>query len=141
MIKSVIYKHPYDNGGNSSGIAEKINAPLIYIHAKEALKDFDSYDVVGIGVGYNTNKKYQQLLKFIEKFPVVKDKKAFIFYAIDLALESRLKKDFEKLLNLLESKGFEIINDFNITGFRTASILKCISEIANENEKIEEKNG
>jgi len=43
-----------------------------------------------------------------------------------------MKHDYELLLNLLENKGFEIMNDFNTKGFNTISILKCIAEINNQ---------
>jgi len=129
MVKPVIYIHPYDNRNLCYKIADKIKASIINIHAKSALIDFESYDIFGFGVGYDTGKNYPQLLKFVENLPNVENKKAFIFSTIVITSEKRMEKDYEKLLNLLKAKGFVIINDFNAKGFNTSSILKCISEM------------
>jgi hypothetical protein len=132
MVKSVIYIHPYDDKKLCCTIAEKIDAPIIYIHAKNALINFDSYDIIGFGVGIDTEKNYPQLLKFVESLPNVQNKKAFIFSTTGITSEKRMVKDYITLLNLLENKGFVIINDFNSKGFNTSSILKCITEMNNE---------
>jgi len=129
MAKSVIYLHPYDRTDLCCRIADKINASAFYINAKNALTDFDTYDVIGFGVGMDSSIKYQQLLKFVEKMPNVQNKKAFIFTTRGLTSETRMEKDYEAILNLLRNKGFEIMNDFNTKGFNTGSILKCIAEI------------
>ena len=132
MVKSVIYLHPYDNEGLCNTIAEKISAPIIYIHAKNALIDFDSYEIIGFGVGIDTAKNYSQLLKFVENLPSVQNKKAFIFSTVGITSEKRMEKDYVKILDLLKNKGFTIINDFTQKGFNASSILKCISEINNK---------
>jgi hypothetical protein len=129
MVKSVIYMHPYDNIKLCVTIADEINAKVFFIHAKNALTDFDTYNIIGFGVGYDSSKKYLQLLKFVEKLPNVENKNAFIFSTIGISSEKRMLKDYAVLLNLLENKGFTIINDFNNKGFNTSSILKCISEV------------
>jgi hypothetical protein len=134
MVKPVIYLHPYDNGNLCNAIADKISAPIIFIHAKNALIDFDSYDIIGFGVGIDTAKNYSQLLKFVENLPNVQNKKAFIFSTIGITSEKRMEKDYVKILNLLRNKGFVIINDFSQKGFNTSSILKCISEITNKDK-------
>jgi len=129
MAKSVIYLHPYEDHTLGYTIADKINAQVIFIHAENALSNFDTYDVIGFGVGMDTGKKYKQLIKFIEKLPNVKNKKTFIFTTRRITSEIRMKKDYEIILNLLGNKGFTIINDFNTKGFNTISILKCIDEM------------
>jgi hypothetical protein len=133
MVKPVIYLHPHDDKNLCYTIADKISAPVIFIHAKNALINFDSYDVIGFGVGFDTSKSYPQLLKFVENLPNAQNKKAFIFSTIGITSERRMTKDYVALLDLLRGKGFVIINDFNEKGFNTSSILKCISEINNEN--------
>jgi hypothetical protein len=132
MVKTVIYLHPHDSTGLCNTIADKINASIIYIHAKNALLDFDSYGIIGFGVGIDTAKNYSQLLKFVENLPSVQDKKVFIFSTIGITSEKRMEKDYVKILDLLKNKGFTIINDFNQKGFNGSSILKCISEINNK---------
>jgi len=77
----------------------------------------------------DTSKKYRQLIKFIEELPNVQYKKTFIFTTRRITSEIRMKKDYEIILKLLENKGFTIINDFNVKGFNTISILKCIVEM------------
>jgi hypothetical protein len=134
MAKPVIYLHPYDNRNLCYTIADKIKAPIIFIHAKNALADFDSYDIIGFGVGIDTAKNYSQVLKFVENLPNVQNKKAFIFSTTGITSEKRMEKDYVALLNLLKDKGFVIINDFNQKGFNASSILKCISEM-NNNKK------
>jgi hypothetical protein len=50
MVKSLIYLHPYEGHNLGYRIADKIKAQVIFIHAKNALTDFDTYDIIGFGV-------------------------------------------------------------------------------------------
>jgi len=137
MVKTVIYLHPYDNNHFCYTIADKINAPIIYIHAKNALIEFDNYDIVGFGVGINTGKNYSQIINFVEKLPNVQNKKAFIFSTNGISSEKRMTKEYKVLLDLLGNKEFSILNNFNADGFNMSSILKCIYEINSENSNFE----
>jgi len=132
LVKSVIFINGHDYLSNQdicNAISAKLNSPIIYIHSKKALMEFDIYDVMGFGIGINIGNRYQGMLKFVEKLPNVQNKKAFIFSTNKISSDKNMKKDHETLLNLLENKGFAIINDFNCKGFNTSNILKCINDL------------
>jgi hypothetical protein len=138
MGKSVIYINGYDYLSNQdicNTIAIKINAQIIYINAKNALMEFNAYDLIGFGVGINSGNHYKQILEFVGNLPNVQNKKAFIFCTSGIIhSEKHMIRDYKELLNLLENKGFVIMNDFNLKGFNTGNILKCINEINKDNQ-------
>jgi hypothetical protein len=71
---------------------------------------------VGFGSGIYGEKHHKQLLKLAEALPKVKKKKAFLFSTSGVPKigwsEEKVAKDHKKLREKLESKGYQIIDEF-----------------------------
>jgi flavodoxin len=85
------------------------------------------FDLVGFGSGISFGKHYKMLLEFADKLPSVTDKKAFIFSTS--GQPNNGPKFHKKLREALQSKGFNIVGEFNCTGFDTYGALKIFGGI------------
>ncbi len=92
----------------------------------EKLKDFK---LIGFGSGIYFAKHHQSLLKFVEGLPPMKGKKAFIFSTAGVKRRGYASNAHKKLRDLLKSKGFDIVGEFNCPGWDTYGILKLIGGI------------
>jgi flavodoxin len=80
------------------------------------------YDLVGFGSGIVFGKHHKVMLDLADKLPQVANEKAFIF---STSGQTGKTEKFHKLLKeKLQSKGFEIVGDFNCAGFDTYGLLK-----------------
>jgi flavodoxin len=88
---------------------------------------------VGFGSGIYGEKHHKQLLKLAEALPKVKKKKAFLFSTSGVPKigwsEEKVAKDHKKLREKLESKGYQIIDEFGCMGFNTNSFTKFFGGI------------
>ena len=85
------------------------------------------YDLVGFGSGISFGKHYKVLLDFADKLPTVTKKKAFIFSTSGQT--GKTSKFHKKLREALQSKGFDIVGEFNCAGFDTYGALKIFGGI------------
>jgi flavodoxin len=67
------------------------------------------------------------LLDFADKIPQVANKKAFIFSTSGET--EKMSKFHQKLRVKLQSKGFDIVSEFNCAGFDTYGFNKIVSGI------------
>jgi flavodoxin len=98
-------------------IAAKINASLIDVNTNSEPVELGIYDLIGFGAGIAGGKHYSQMLKYAEKLPNVQNKKAFIFSTSGTYNEKKMLGDHKSLRNILQNKGFVIINEFGCKGF------------------------
>ncbi|MEJ2243807.1 MAG: flavodoxin family protein [Candidatus Bathyarchaeota archaeon] len=82
------------------------------------------YDLVGFGAGIDSGKHYKQVLDFADKLPEVNNKNVFIFSTAALTKDKKRAKDHSALREKLESKGYQIVDDFQCKGFNTNSFMK-----------------
>ena len=85
------------------------------------------YDLLGFGSGISFGKHYKDLLDLAEKLPQVTDKKAFIFSTSGQT--GKTTKFHKNLREMLVSKGFSIVGEFNCAGFDTYGALKIFGGI------------
>jgi len=88
---------------------------------------FSEYDLVGFGSGISFGKHYKVLIDFADKLPPVTKKKAFIFSTSGQT--AKTSKFHQKLRELLQSKDFDIVGEFNCAGFDTYGVLKIVGGI------------
>jgi flavodoxin len=88
---------------------------------------FSEYDLVGFGSGISFGKPYKVLIDFADKLPPITKKKAFIFSTSGQT--AKTSKFHQKLRELLQSKGFDIVGEFNCAGFDTYGVLKIVGGI------------
>jgi len=79
------------------------------------------YDLLGFGSGVYYGKLNKSLLELADKLPQVTGKKAFIFSTSGRTGNG--PKFHQQLREKLQSKGFNIINEFNCAGFDTFGLL------------------
>ena len=124
MRALIIYKSVHH--GNTKKVAEVI-AKVLNADLKDAgnvnIEEVEKYEVIGIGSGIFFGKHHRSVLNFVERMPLMRHKKAFIFstrggtptWINHIALRRKLKE-----------KGFKIIGEFSCKGYDTFGILKYI---------------
>ena len=129
MAKSIIFLYSYHHMNTQkigTAIAAKINATMADINNIIEPIELDAFDLVGFGAGIDSGKHYPKMLEFVEKLPNVQNKKAFIFSTSAIYTDKKMLSDHKALRNLLQNKGFVIINEFACKGYNTNSFLKYI---------------
>ena len=86
--------------------------------------DLQDYNLVGFGSGIYGEQHHQALLDLAEKLPTVDNKKAFIFSTS--ATKWEVSEKHADLRNILQAKGYTIVDEFNCKGFNTNSFLKIL---------------
>jgi flavodoxin len=86
--------------------------------------DITNYDLVGFGSGIYFGKLHKVLLDLADKLPQVTNKKAFIFSTS--GRKDNMAKFHKQLKQKLQSKGFEIVSEFNCAAFDTYGVLKIM---------------
>jgi hypothetical protein len=77
--------------------------------------------MIGFGSGIYDGKHHLDLLDLADRLPPVFDKKAFLF---STSFDTRVFLIHSSLREILESKGYLIIDEFNCKGYSTNSFLK-----------------
>jgi len=113
--------------GNTEKIAKVIANVLGAKLAKPQELEINTvtkYDLIGFGSGIYHREHHESLFKLLDKLPMQKNKKAFIFTT------SGTDKDYNKPLKekLLE-RGFNIIGEFSCKGFDTWGPFKIVGGI------------
>jgi len=120
MAQSIIFMYSFHNMNTQKigkAIATKINASIIDINNNSEPIELCTYDLVGFGAGIGGGKHYSQMLKYAEKLPNIQNKKAFIFSTSGRYNKKKMLNDHKALRNILQGKGFMIIEEFGCKGF------------------------
>jgi flavodoxin len=89
----------------------------------------EQYDLIGFGSGIYFGKHHESLLDFVDKLPVLTNKKAFIFSTSGLR-KIPFVHDFDKpLRGKLQQKGFDIIGEFSCRGLDTYRATKLVGGV------------
>ncbi|MFC1486404.1 flavodoxin family protein [Thermoproteota archaeon] len=88
-------------------------------------KDLQEYDLVGFGAGIDSGKHYKVILDLADKLHV-NNKNAFIFSTAAMTGEKKLAKDHSTLREKLESKGYNVVDEFQCKGFNTNSFMRFL---------------
>ena len=124
-MKSLIVLFSYHHN-NTQKIAEamaKVLDAQVKTPQQTNPEELQQYDLVGFGSGIDSDKHYQVLLDFADQLPLT-NKKAFIFSTCAMTGEGKPAKDHTALRELLQSKGFRIVGEFQCLGFNTNGFLK-----------------
>ena len=96
-------------------------------------EELQDYGLIGFGSGIYFYKHHRALLELADKLPQASNGKAFIFSTSGIRVDSRVfryaRKFHNALREKLQSKGYEIIGEFNCAGLDTYSFLKYIGGI------------
>jgi flavodoxin len=118
--------------GNTEKVAKVmaniLDAALLQVKQADASM-LEQYDLIGFGSGIYFGKHHKSLLDFVDKLPILRDKKAFIFSTSGLR-KIRFIHDFDKALKgKLRRKGFDIIGEFSRRGLDTYRATKLVGGI------------
>jgi len=118
--------------GNTEKIAKvmanTLDAALLQVKQADA-STLEQYDLIGFGSGIYFGEHHESLLDFVDKLPVLKNKKAFIFSTSGLR-KIRFIHDFDKpLRKKLQRKGFDIIGEFSCRGLDTYRATKLVGGV------------
>jgi len=109
-------------------MAKILDADLVQVKQVDAIM-LEQYDLIGFGSGIYFGKHHESLLDFVDKLPVVKNKKAFIFSTSGLR-KIPFVHDFDKpLRKKLQRKGFDIIGEFSCRGLDTYRATKLVGGV------------
>jgi flavodoxin len=124
---------------NTAKIALAIAGPLkaeIKTPSEVDPNGLSEFDLIGFGSGIYFGNLQKSLLELADKLPQVTDKKAFIFSTSGRT--GNASKFHKQLKEKLQSKGFNIVGEFNCAGFDTYGPLKIVGGInkgrPNEND-------
>ena len=82
------------------------------------------YDLVGFGSGIYFGKHHKSLLELADKLPQVTEKKAFIFSTSGRT--GNTTKFHKQLKEKLQTKGYNIVGQFNCAGLDTYGLMKIV---------------
>ena len=109
--------------GNTKKVAKVmaniLDADLLLVEQMDA-SILEQYDLISFGSGIYFGKHHNSLLDFVDKLPMISNKKTFIFSTSGLR-KMRFIHNFDKpLREKLRQKGFDIIGQFSCRGFDTS---------------------
>jgi flavodoxin len=118
--------------GNTESVAKVmaniLSADLLQVEQVDASM-LEQYDLIGFGSGIYFGKYHESLLDFVDKLPMLRNKKAFIFSTSGLR-KIPFFHDFDKpLKEKLQRKGFDIIGEFSCRGLDTYRATKLVGGI------------
>ena len=118
--------------GNTEKVAKVmaniLDADLLQVEQVDASM-LKQYDLIGFGSGIYVGKHHNSLLDFVDKLPMMRNKKAFIFSTSGLR-KMRFIHNFDKpLKEKLQRKGFDIIGQFSCRGYDTSQAAMIVGGI------------
>ncbi len=84
------------------------------------------YALIGFGSGIYGARHHETVLELANRLPSVADKKAFIFSTSAIITSSKVSADHSTLRDILESKGYTIVDEFSCRGFNTNSFMRYL---------------
>jgi flavodoxin len=118
--------------GNTEKIAKvmanTLDATLLEVKQADASMVVQ-YDLIGFGSGIYFGKHHESLLDFVDRLPVLRNKKAFIFSTSGLRKIRFIHKFDKPLRGKLQRKGFDIIGEFSCRGLDTYRATKLVGGV------------
>ena len=125
-IKSllVLYSYHHMNTEKVAKVFANVLGAKIRTPQQLDPNDLHEYDLVGFGAGIDSGKHYQPVLDFANKLPQTDDMNVFIFSTAALTDDKKRVKDHSDLRKKLESKGYNVVDEFQCKGFNTNSFMR-----------------
>ena len=109
-------------------MADILDADLLQMKQVD-VSMLEKYDLIGFGSGIYFGKHHESLLAFVDKLPMLRNKKAFIFSTSGLRKIWFIHNFDKSLKEKLQRKGFDIIGEFSCRGFDTSRAAMIIGGI------------
>ena len=120
----VVFSYHHMNTEKIAKVFAKVLDAEIKTPQQTDPEELHEYGLIGFGAGIDGGKHYKPLLDLADKLPQVTNKKAFIFSTAALTGEKKAAKDHSTLREKLQSKGYEIVDEFQCKGFNTNSFMR-----------------
>lgn len=118
--------------GNTEKVAKVmaniLDATLLQVKQADA-NMLEQYDLIGFGSGIYFGKHHESLLDFVDKLPVLTNKKAFIFSTSGLRKIPFVHNFDKPLRKKLQRKGIDIIGEFSCRGLDTYRATKLVGGV------------
>lgn len=118
--------------GNTERVAKVmaniLDAVLLEVKQADA-NMLEQYDLISFGSGIYFGKHHKNLLDFVDKLPMLRNKKAFIFSTSGLRKIWFIHNFDKPLKERLQRKGFDIIGEFSCRGLDTYRATKLVGGI------------
>ena len=118
--------------GNTEKVAKAmpntLDAALLQVKQANASM-LEQYDLIGFGSGIYFGKHHESLLDFVDKLPMLRNKRAFIFSTSGLRKIWFIHNFDKPLKERLQRKGFDIIGEFSCRGLDTYKATKLVGGI------------
>jgi flavodoxin len=141
LIKSllVLFSYHHKNTEKIAQVFAKVLDAQIKTPQQINPDELQDYSLVGFGSGIYAAKHHKSLLDLADKLPQVTNKKAFIFSTCGAPMKfmEQDKAEFTKyvaknhlsLREILQTKGYVIVDEFSCGGFNTNRFLKLFGGI------------
>ena len=120
----VLFSYHHKNTEKVANVFAKVFDAQIKTPTQINPEELQEYSLIGFGSGIYGEKHHKLLLDLTDKLPQVTNKKAFIFSTSAIQGKAKVAKDHSLLREKLQSKGYQIVDEFSCKGFNTNSFLK-----------------
>ncbi|HII83896.1 flavodoxin family protein [Methanobacterium subterraneum] len=123
-VLMVVFSYHHQNTEKiAKTMADVLNAQIKTPQEIEP-EEIPDYDLVGFGSGIYSAKHDESLLGLADELLKVDNKNVFLFSTAGITGKSKASKDHAILREKLQSKGYNILDEFQCKGFNTNSFLK-----------------
>lgn len=122
----VLFSYHHNNTEKIANVFAKVLEAEIKTPRLITPEELQEYNLVGFGSGIYDAKHHRTLLDFADKLPEVTGRRAFIFSTSAMIGKDKVAKDHLTLREILQSKGYVIVDEFACKGFNTNSFLKYV---------------
>ena len=120
----VLFSYHHNNTEKIANVFAKVLDAQIKTPQQIDPEELQEYGLVGFGSGIYDAKHHESLLDLADRLPQVTNGRAFIFSTSGITGEAKVAEDHSPLREKLQSRGYEIIDEFQCVGFNTNSFLK-----------------
>lgn len=120
----ILYSYHHNNTEKIAEVFAKILDAEIKNPDQVDFQEIQNYPILGFGSGIYSQKHHDLILKLAESLPNTSKKQAFLFSTAALTSKRKMGEDHSNLREKLQSKGYQIIDEFQCKGFNTNSFLK-----------------
>jgi len=129
--------HHGNTGKVARVMADILDADLLQVKQVDA-NMLEQYDLIGFGSGIYFGKHHESLLDFVDKLPLIRNKKAFIFSTSGLRKMPFVHNFDKQLRKKLQRKGFDIIGEFSCRGFDTSRAAMIVGGINKDRPNVKD---
>jgi flavodoxin len=120
----ILYSYHHHNTEKVAKVFSKVLDAPIKSPENVIPEELQEYDLIGFGSGIYGGTHHKFLLEFADKLSQIKKQKAFIFSTSALQGKKKVAKDHSLLREILQSKGYQVLDEFSCKGFNTNSFMK-----------------